>query len=414
LPKTRPNILYIHSHDTGRFIQPYGCAVPTPNLQKLAEEGVLFKQAFCAAPTCSPSRAALLTGQSAHSAGMLGLAHRGCSMNDYDQHIVHTLRASGYCTALAGIQHITTEREKIGYDIHLGKEADAEIKAAEFLKNAPQQPLFLSVGFWETHREYPNDNLNVDPRYVQPPSILPDTIETRLDMAAFLTSVRVLDSKIGIVLNALKQSGLMENTLVICTTDHGIAFPNMKCNLTDDGIGAMLIMKGPGGFTGGKVFDAMVSHIDIFPTICELLGVENPEWLQGKSIMPLIRGTTESINKQIFAEVNYHVGYEPQRAVRTTRYKYIRRFGEFKKRILSNVDDGSTKEVLLKNGWAQQSQASEQLYDLVLDPCEKGNLIDEPTHADVADDMRNRLLQWMKSTDDPLLFRKSKRPQTPS
>ena len=91
----RPNILYIHSHDTGRYVQPYGHAIPTPHIQRLAEEGVLFRKAFCAAPTCSPSRASLLTGQCPHSNGMLGLAHRGFSMTDYKRHVAHTLRAAG-------------------------------------------------------------------------------------------------------------------------------------------------------------------------------------------------------------------------------------------------------------------------------------------------------------------------------
>ena len=99
----RPNILYIHSHDTGRYIQPYGHAVPTPHMQRLAQEGVLFRQNYCAGPTCSPSRAALLTGQSPHSSGMIGLAHRGFSLHDYRQHIVHTLRAAGYRSTLIGV-----------------------------------------------------------------------------------------------------------------------------------------------------------------------------------------------------------------------------------------------------------------------------------------------------------------------
>src|ERR1051325_5923973 len=101
-----PNILYIHSHDTGRYVSPYGHAVPTPNLKKLAGEGVLFRQAFSAAPTCSPSRACLLTGQYAHQNGMLGLAHRGFAMTDYRRHILHTLRSGGYRTILGGLQHI--------------------------------------------------------------------------------------------------------------------------------------------------------------------------------------------------------------------------------------------------------------------------------------------------------------------
>ena len=103
---SHPNILYIHSHDTGRYIQPFGHAMPTPNFQRLAEQGILFRQAFCANPTCSPSRAALLTGQWPHSCGMLGLAHRGFRLNDYSHHLVHTLKKAGYTTALSGFQHV--------------------------------------------------------------------------------------------------------------------------------------------------------------------------------------------------------------------------------------------------------------------------------------------------------------------
>ena len=111
-----PNILYLHSHDTGRYVQPYGHPVPTPNIQHLADQGVLFRHAFCATPTCSTSRACLLTGQYGHNNGMLGLAHRGWSLNDYHQHIVHTLREAGYYSVLIGEQHIAKRPEVIGFD----------------------------------------------------------------------------------------------------------------------------------------------------------------------------------------------------------------------------------------------------------------------------------------------------------
>src|SRR3954453_18770965 len=111
-----PNILYLHSHDTGRYIQPYGYAVRTPNLQKLAEESILFRQAFDAAPTCSPSRAAFLTGHCPHKNGMVGLAHRGFLLNDYRQHLLHWLRPHGYRSTLIGVQHIAKDPKTIGYD----------------------------------------------------------------------------------------------------------------------------------------------------------------------------------------------------------------------------------------------------------------------------------------------------------
>lgn len=403
----RPNILYIHSHDTGRYIQPYGHAVPTPNLQRLAEQGVLFRQAFCANPTCSASRASLLTGQCAHSSGMTGLAHRGFALNDYRQHIVHTLRSAGYRSTLIGVQHEAADANDIGYDEVLSpgghQAAQVAPAAVDWLKRAPAQPFFLAVGFAETHRKYPDHCPHDDPRYLRPPAPLPDTPRTREDMACFVTSARALDEGIGRVLGALDATGLAENTLVLCTTDHGPAFPGMKCTLTDHGLGVMLMLRGPGGFSGGKVVDAMVSHIDLFPTLCELLGIERPEWLQGVSLLPLLRGETEQIRDALFAEVNYHAAYEPQRAVRTRRWKYIRRYDDRQTPVLPNCDDGYSKDVWLEHGWSERPVAAEQLYDLVFDPNEVCNLAGKAHLEGVLGEMRSRLDSWMRETDDPLL-----------
>jgi len=403
-----PNILYIHSHDTGRYIQPYGHAVPTPNLQGLAEEGVLFRRAFCAAPTCSPSRAALLTGTSPHSCGMLGLAHRGFRLNDYRQHLVHTLRKAGYASVLCGIQHVAKEASAIGYDEIISQErdsrtaADVASAAANWLDGHPRQPFCLSVGFTETHRAFAAPGALEDPRYALPPAPLPDTPETRGDMAAFKASARNLDFGIGIVLNALKVHKLAETTLVVCTTDHGIAFPGMKCNLTDHGLGVMLIIRGP-GFDGGKVVDGMVSQIDLYPTLCEYLHMQRPAWLEGRSFLPLVRGRAEEINEDIFGEVTFHAAYEPQRAVRTQRWKYIRHFDELHRPVLPNCDDGPSKTVWLDNGWKSRPVASEQLYDLVFDPNETNNLAADSAMKPVLDEMRARLDRWMARTKDPLL-----------
>jgi N-sulfoglucosamine sulfohydrolase len=404
----RPNILYIHSHDTGRYVQPYGHNVPTPNIQRLAEQGILFRQAFCAAPTCSPSRAALLTGQCAHSSGMIGLAHLGFGLSDYGQHIVHTLRQeAGYTSTLVGVQHVSSDPANIGYDEVIPTNGflteHVAPAAVAFLRNAPKVPFFLSVGFAETHRVFRSPGPAEDPRYCLPPHPLPDTPGTRQDMAAYKASARALDEAVGTVLQALGESGLADNTLVICTTDHGIAFPGMKCNLTDHGIGVMLIMRGPGGFTGGQVIDALVSHVDLFPTICDLLDVEAPGWLQGCSLLPLVRGEAQQINDEIYAEVTYHAAYEPQRAVRTGRWKYIRRFQDRPGPVLPNADDGPSKDVWLDHGWRERHPPVEQLYDLIFDPNESHNLADDAAMSDVLDDMRARLNRWMHDTDDPLL-----------
>lgn len=406
---SRPNIVYIHSHDTGRYIQPYGYAVPTPNLQRLAEGGVLFRQAFNGGPTCSPSRACLLTGMCQHRNGMVGLAHRGFRLNDYRQHLVHTLKAAGYLTALSGAQHeaaATPERaawQTIGYDCCLGNAPDGHAHAVAFLEDAPAQPFFLAVGFQETHRAFPEPGPEDDPDYVRPPDPIPDTPETRRDMAGFITSARSLDAKMGAVFDALDRTGLADNTLVVCTTDHGVAFPRMKCNLTDGGIGVMLIVRGPGGFEGGRVVDGLVSHLDVFPTLCDLLALEQPDWLEGHSLLPLVRGETESVRDAVFSEVNYHAAYEPMRCVRTERWKYIRRYDGRSRPVLANVDDGPGKKVWMQAGWADQAPPEEALYDLVFDPQESNNLAGSEAHAQVQGELRARLERWMRDTDDPLL-----------
>jgi arylsulfatase A-like enzyme len=402
-----PNIIYIHSHDSGRYLQPFGHSVPTPNLQRLATEGVLFRRAFSAAPTCSPSRAALLTGQCPHRNGMLGLAHRGFGLVDYRRHILHTLRPAGYKAVLAGLQHIAVKPETIGFDevLHPKSTAAADVMpgTVEFLNRKHAEPFFLDIGFFETHREYPKPTPADDPRYTLPPAPIPDTPETRLDMAGFHSSARNLDEAVGKMLAALDRNGLAANTLVISTTDHGVAFPLMKCNLEDSGWGVSLIMRGPGGFTGGKVCDALISHIDIFPTLCDVVGVARPDWLEGKSFLPVIRGDAREINEEVFAEVNYHASYEPKRAVRTQRWKYIRRFDGRHHPVLPNCDDGLSKSLWLEYGWKNMVLPEESLYDLVFDPSEQHNLAADTAFKAVLDDMRGRLDRWMHRTSDPIL-----------
>jgi N-sulfoglucosamine sulfohydrolase len=410
---TRPNILYLHSHDTGRCIQPYGHAAPTPNLQRLASEGILFRNAFCAAPTCSPSRAALLTGQYPHNTGMLGLAHRGWRLNDYNQHLVHALRTAGCQSSLAGVQHVASKdagREPwqvIGYDRQLQTtEADRARIVAELLRSSPKQPFFLDVGFERTHRPFPEpacDEPSTDPRFALPPPYLPDLPHTRHDIAAFNTAVCDLDRQYGIILDSLDQSGLAESTLVICTTDHGIAFPRAKCNLTDPGIGVLLILRGPGGFSGGKVIEPLVSHIDLFPTLCDMIEVPHPPWIAGLSLLPLVRDGASRIRDEIFAEVTFHAAYEPQRCVRTPRFKYIRRFDDRVKPVLPNCDDSPSKTALLEAGWRDWHRPQEMLFDLIRDPMERENLIATPALHWTLADMRARLERWMHETNDPLL-----------
>lgn len=401
-----PNILYIHSHDTGRHVQPYGYWVRTPHLQMLAEQGVLFRKAFCASPTCSGSRASLLTGQFCHNNGMLGLAHRGWKLNDYGEHLIHPLREAGYRSILIGEQHISEDPGVIGYDEVVpvdNNHATQVAPAANAMLRDTSEPFFMSVGFFETHREFELPASVRDSLYAQPAPNLPDLEATREDVAAFKASARSLDEGIGSVLNELHRAGLEDNTLIVCTTDHGLAFPRQKATLYDRGTGVLTIVRGPGGFTGGKVFDAMVSHLDIYPTLCELAGVPTPDYAYGKSILPLISGEVDRLHDEVFTEMTFHAAYEPQRAVRTERWKYIRRFHDYEHPVLANCDDSATKDLLVAAGWGDQIVPEERLYDLLLDPNENANLAYDESHASVREDLAARVGAWMEATDDPLL-----------
>ena len=317
----RPNIIYLHTHDTGRYLSLYGYAVPTPQLERFAATGVLFTRAFAAAPTCSPSRAALLTGESPHSSSMMGLAHRGWRLYEPRRHLAHTLADAGYHTVLAGIQHLAPSPAALGYLEHLERKSDhaPDVAAAteRFLRGAPRQPFFLDIGFIETHLlphgASPFGHLPGDARYVRAFPPLPDTPDTRRDVAALGVAVGVVDEAVGRILAALERENLTQTTLVIVTTDHGPPLPGMKGTLSDYGLGVSLIMRGP-GFRGGRVLIPLVSHLDLFPTLCELLALPPPDWLQGRSLMPLLGGKT-GLHDAVFTETTHHVAYEPQRSV---------------------------------------------------------------------------------------------------
>ena len=411
------NIVFLHSHNTGRYIEPYGHKVPTPNLRRMAEEGVVFRNAFSAAPTCSPSRAAFLTGMWAHSCGMLGLAHRGFAMNDYSQHCVNHFSANGYTTALAGVEHTANDLGVIGYNriltgsdpnyVQTEKIKETTDAAVDFVGEEHNSPFFLSVGLAETHIPFPEPDPKrypeEDHRYCISPKPLPDTETTRRNMAGFVASARNMDEKFGRILSALEKASLTDSTLVFCFSDHGLQFPRNMCNLTDHGIAVYCIVRGPGGFTGGKVVDDMISLIDLLPTAYEVAGIDIPGHVQGKSLVPLMGPEPPSHRDMIFAESNFHASYEPMRCVRTARHKLILRYDGRDRPVLPNMDDGPSKDLLLEQGWNDYPRDQEMLYDLIFDPSEEHNIIMRSDTAETRKQLSAELRKWMVATGDPIL-----------
>jgi arylsulfatase A-like enzyme len=403
------NVLYLHAHDTGRCVEPFGYPVQTPHLMRLAETGVTLRNCYCANPTCSPSRAALLTGQYPHANGMTGLAHRGFALNQPSQHLAAFLRnTAGYNAYLFGTQHVI-DGDRIDETGYEGKLVDTPVPerpndsyapvargAADWLRSQPDGPFFLDVGLPKPHLYR---GPHKDERWVAPPPGLPNTVETRRHAAQTHAGIEAMDRAMGEVLDALDDSGLADRTVVICTTDHGLAFPDRKCNLTDGGLGVFGFWRVP-GLDGGRTVDALTSHVDFYPTLCDVLGVARPDWLQGISLLPLLQGDCASVRDAVYGQINYHAAYQPERCVRTDRYKYIRRFNHRNRRVLSNCDDSESKALLMAHGWGDAEIREEVLYDIVLDPAEKVDLAS--AQPDMLQELRLRLTAWMDEMADPM------------
>lgn len=419
------NVLYLHTHDTGRVVSPYGYAVDTPRIQEFCEsEGtVLFERAYCASPTCSPSRSALLTGTYPHQNGMLGLAQRGFGL-DGSRHLARLLSNAGFTSVLCGVQHevgyYTDHQlapEALGYDEDITTDAsgyaekdlvvwdrrNAEALVSWLESYDGDRPFFVSFGQHATHRAWPDAEPGAAD-YARPPVNVPNTPLTRADFACYQASVRMADANVGLVLDALRRSGRADDTIVLLTTDHGLAYPFEKCTLTDGGTGVLLALRVPGSRAGSRVFDGLVSHVDVMPTLLDLLGLELPSHLEGVSHAGIFRGEKDPGDDAVFSEINFHTSYEPARAVRTERYSYVRYFDEtWPRQNLSNVDGSTVKNLYLERGLAERPKPLEQLYDLTYDAFETDNVAGDPRYAEVLEDMRARLSDFMARTGDPLL-----------
>lgn len=404
----RPNIVLFITHDTGRHLGCYGADVETPHLNRLAEQGVLFTQAYCTAPQCSPSRGSLITGRYPHRHGLIGLAHRGFRLRQGVPLLPQLLAQAGYSTHLFGIQHETDRQRssELGYQtVHPVRDNTCDhltSAVVDFLSGDPPQPFFLSIGSFETHRPYPQ--APPPPPRLRLPPYLPDAPEVRQDIADLQESVSRVDRAVGRVVAALQKASLWENTLFLYTTDHGLAFPGAKATLFDPGIEIALLMHGA-GFAGGKRIEALVSNIDVLPTLCELAEIPPPSDLDGESLVPLVQGKVKRLHSHLFVEQTYHAAYDPVRGVRTERFKYIRSFARRPFWLPPNVDNGHTKD------WYRQHRPEvfreprpvELLYDLRSDPLERENLATRPEYAPVRARLRAMLERWMRDTEDPLL-----------
>jgi arylsulfatase A-like enzyme len=340
----------------------------------------------------------------------MGLAHDhfGWDLNPGERHVAALLAAQGYETHLFGLQHVTTEVDRLGFrHVHrrgLGFAVAADVEAV-LRAGRGNGPLYLEINLEEPHRPYDQGGVAPDAsRGVTVPPYLPDTAAAREEFAALQGAIQHADESIGRVLAALDDAKLVENTFVLFTSDHGVAMPRAKCTLYDAGIGVALLVRWPaGGVGGGWTVAPLLSNVDVLPTLLDAASAPLPENLHGRSFLPLLRGEAQVPREAVFAEKTYHSYYDPIRAIRTEQYKYIRNFETtFAVDVPGDVQLGAIYRTELRR-YVASTRAEVEFYDLADDPEEQRNLAGQPETAEVERDLDARLWRWMEETADPLL-----------
>ena len=428
----KPNIILFITHDQGQFIGCYNSyqmpnSLKTPNLNRLAENGVRFTNHFCTAPQCSPSRGGIQTSLYPHQNGLMGLVNRGWTLPKHNKTLAMYLKENGYTTHLIGLQHESKRRATLGYDTRSKTDADfnylcknMEEEIIDFFSKHKddETPFYVCIGTFEVHIPFKNLGVPVDPNTVKIPPFLIDNSKSRKDLSELYGAVHTVDEMIGKIIKSLESNGMLEETLFIFTTDHGIALPRAKCTMYDPGIKTSLIISQPSSnlFNQERIFDCMVSNIDLLPTILDHIGAEIPKNIEGRSFLPVLKGEKTNFRKKIFTEKSWHDKYDPIRAIRTEKFKYIKNYEKIETQYLLPLDISLSTRIgrfiqkRMKDTF-EIPRAEEELYDLENDPNELTNLISDPAYHKTVSEMRMKLNDWMERTNDPLLKGKIPHPR---
>jgi arylsulfatase A-like enzyme len=339
----------------------------------------------------------------------MGLAHGGFGwdLHAEERHVANLLAAHGYRTHLFGLQHVTSNPARLGFDVIHGTGSGTEVSEAVAQwcsSNRGPEPTYLEVNLFEPHRPYDYGGvLPDDSRGVNIPGYLPEIDESRAEMAALQGAIEATDSNIGRILDALEDTGVADESFVLFTADHGIAMPRAKCTLYDPGIEIAFIVRWPDGGFGTGTRSELVGNVDALPTLLESAGVAAPSNLQGRSLLPLLQGRPFEPRDAVYAEKTWHSYYDPMRAMRTKRHKLICNFeAAFAVEVPGDVQQGAVFRSSPIRFSHDRADAFE-LYDLEADPFERDNLASSSNWAKRLDRMSAQLRRWMRETEDPLL-----------
>ncbi|MBK9167888.1 MAG: sulfatase [Bryobacterales bacterium] len=430
------NVLLLIADDHSPIAGCYGNkVVRTPNLDRLAREGTLFRHAFCTTPSCAASRSVVLTGLQNHANGQFGHAHMP---HDFTTHrtvesLPKLLRARGVATGVIGKLHVEPP-EVYPWDFQSAGGKDGGTRdvwgmaeeARRFWREIGDKPFYLQVGFADPHRSHGGkqfannrDYPKVERREYRPadvivPDFLPDSPAVRAELAEYYQAIDRLDQGIGFFLEALEQSGRARDTLVIYMSDHGMPFPGAKGSPYDSGLHCPLIVRSPEQRQKGVSSDALVHWPDITPTVLDWTGAAGPSYpLHGKSLLPVLESATNTGRDEIYFSHTFHEinNYFPVRGIRTHKYKYSRiLYPELEMPLPSDLYASPTWEDVVarrdpKMGRRRTSavlhHTAEELYDVERDPAETTNLAGRPAMAETLATLREKVRAFRRETRDP-------------
>lgn len=415
---SRPNIIWIVVEDASPNIGGYGeTTIQTPNIDRLATEGVRFQNAFVTCPVCSPSRSAMVTGMyqttlGAHNHRSQAASGKGkgtpAFFNSYKlpvKTIPRLFKDAGYWTCNSGNGQPNAKFGKTDYNFIWNRN---DYDGADWKGRAENQSFFAQIQL-RGGKNRPAKHAT-DPGKVKLPPYYPNNEVMRKDWAAYLNSWVQTDLEVGAILRRLKDEGIYDSTVVFFWTDHGVSHARGKQFLYEEGIRVPLIARFPSGRNPGSVRKDLVTHIDVAATSLALAGINIPPNIQGVDLLAKDYLSREMI---FSARDRCDETVEIQRCVRTSRYKYIRNFlphlphlqnNRYKdgKGIIKNLRalhaEGKLNE--LNDRFFATPRPTEELYDLQKDPHETVNLSASPKHAKTVRKLRQAMYEWMESSRD--------------
>ncbi|MFO1127819.1 MAG: sulfatase [Rhodospirillales bacterium] len=400
----RPNVILITLDDSGLQLSSYGDhTISTPNLDRIAADGVRFTHGYVAYSSCSSSRSAMFTGLYPHQTGQIGLTGNGFSMSEAFPTIPSILRKAGYRTGIIGKTHVQPSNAfswtyEAPYQTWPWRTRDV-VRVAAAARNfftASSQPFFLKISYLDPHLPRTDQVLGIPPanQLVHASDITVNTwtkkpvttTAAKQEIATYYNCIKRIDIGIGMLLDALADSGKANDTLIIVLGDNGGGAVQLgKADIYESGLRVPFIVRYPREGRRGQVRNELVSAVDILPTILGAAGVAVPEptksmMTEGRSLMPIIRGEAANMwRRYLFTEMEYHNRslFKPSRAVRDERYKLIRSYPPLNRGV-GNL----------------------MLFDLANDRLETTNLVANPAYSAIRDRLRDALSAWQARSDD--------------